>query len=140
MGATIVAPTAAERPEESRVTGPLPMIVVALCLLLTVVVLAYVALDREPDWTLLGVAGVAELGTLVVTVVACVQLARGDHDLSGPDAVTVVGYLLTGLLLLPIGFAWSLAERSRGATAVLAVAAFTAAFMVIRAEQVWGAL
>jgi hypothetical protein len=116
------------------------MIVVALCLLLTVVVLAYVVLDREPDWTLLGVAGVAELGTLVVTVVACVQLARGDHDLNGPDAATVVGYLLTGLLLLPIGFAWSLAERSRGATAVLAVAAFTAAFMVIRAEQVWGAL
>lgn len=121
-------------------TGPLPMVVVALCLLLTLVVLVYVALDREPDWTLLGVAGVAEVGTLVVTVVACVQLARGDHDLSGPDGATVVGYLLTGLLLLPIGFAWSLAERSRGATAVLAVAAFTAAFMVIRAEQVWGAL
>lgn len=121
-------------------TGPLPMVVVVVCLALTVVVLAYVALARVPDWGLLALAGLAEAGMLLVTVVACVQLARGDHDLSGPDAATVVGYLLTGLLLLPIGFAWSLAERSRGATAVLAVASLTAAFMVIRAEQVWGAL
>ena len=121
-------------------TGPLPLIVVAVCLVLTLVVLAYVALGRVPDWGLLALAGLAEAGTLLVTVVACVQLARGDHDLSGPDAATVVGYLLTGLLLLPIGFVWSLAEKSRGATAVLAVASFTVAFMVLRAEQVWGAL
>ena len=40
-------------------------------------------------------------------------------------------------MLLPIGFAWSLAERSRGATAVLAVAGLTEAFVVVRALQVW---
>ena len=45
--------------------------------------------------------------------------------------------LLAGLVLLPIGFAWSLAERSRGATAVLAVVGLAQAFVVVRAVQVW---
>ena len=120
-------------------TGPLPTIVIVASLVLTVVVLAYVVLAREPDWGLLGLAGVVEAATLVLTVVACVQLARGGHGLDGAQGATLVGYLLTGLLILPVGFAWSLVERSRGATAVLAVAAFTLAFMVLRATQIWAA-
>ena len=51
--------------------------------------------------------------------------------------VTLFGYLLAGLVLLPIGFAWSLAERSRGATAVLMVAGLAQAFVVVRVMQVW---
>ena len=120
-------------------TGPLPMIAVVAALALTLVVLVYVALGRVPDWGLLGLAGAAEAAALLVTVVACVQLARGGHGLDGAQGATLVGYLLTGLLLLPIGFAWSLAERSRGATAVLAVASFTLGFMVLRAMQIWSA-
>jgi hypothetical protein len=119
------------------VTGPLPWIAVVASLVLVVVVLVYVALDRVPDWGLLALAGVAEVAALVVTVVACVQLARGGHGLDGAQTVTLVGYLLTGLLILPIGFAWSLVERSRGATAALAVAALTLGFMVLRALQIW---
>lgn len=120
-------------------TGLLPTIAVVASLALAVVVLGYVALGRVPDWGLLALAGAAEAAALVVTVVACVQLARGGHGLDGAQGATLVGYLLTGLLILPIGFAWSLAERSRGATAVLAVAALTLAFMVLRATQIWGA-
>lgn len=118
-------------------TGPLPMIAIVASLVLAVVVLAYVALGRVPDWGLLGLAGVAEVATVVVTVVACVQLARGGHGLDAAEGTTLVGYLLTGLCILPLGFAWSLVERSRGATAVLAVAALTLAFMVLRAMQIW---
>ena len=120
-------------------TGPLPIIAIAASLLLTVVVLGYVVLGREPDWGLLGLAGVAEAAALTVTLVSAVQLVRGGHGLDGAEGTTLVGYLLTGLLILPVGFAWSLAERSRGATAVLAVAAFTLAFMVLRATQIWSA-
>ena len=54
---------------------------------------------------------------------------RQDHSM--------IGYLLSGLVLLPIGFLWSLAERSRGATAVLMVAGLAQAFVVVRALQVW---
>ena len=115
--------------------GPLPLALIAASLAFALVVLGYVALDRTPDWGLLGFAGVIELGTLVLLVVAAVQV--GDADLAGADAITLFGYLLAGLALLPIGFLWSLAERSRGATAVLLVAGLAQAFVVVRALQVW---
>ena len=115
--------------------GPLPLVLLVASLLFAVVVLVYVALDRTPDWGLLGFAGVIEAGTLVLLVVAAVQV--GDTDLAGAGAVTLFGYLVAGLVLLPLGFAWSLAERSRGATAVLLVAGLAEAFVVVRALQVW---
>ena len=116
--------------------GLLPPALIVASLLFALVALVYVVLARTPDWTLLALAGVVELGALVLLVVAAVQV--GGHGLSGGGVVTLFGYLVAALLLLPAGFVWSLAERSRGATAVLAVAGFTEAFVVLRALQVWG--
>ena len=115
--------------------GPLPLALIVASLVFAVVVLGYVALARTPDWALLGLAGIVEAGALVLLVVAAVQV--GGADLGGADAITLSGYLVAALVLLPIGFAWSLAERSRGATAGLAVAGLTEAFVVLRALQVW---
>ena len=115
--------------------GPLPLALIAASLAFTVVVLIYVALARTPDWGLLGFAGVIEAGTLALLVVAAAQV--GDADLGGAGAITLFGYLLAGLALLPIGFVWSLAERSRGATAVLAVVGLTQAFVIVRTLQIW---
>ncbi len=115
--------------------GPLPLVLIYASLAFAAVVLVYVALARTPDWGLLGFAGVVELGTLVLLGIAAVQV--GDVDLSGGGKVTLFGYLLAGLVLLPIGFVWSLAERSRGATSVLAVAGLAQAFVVVRVLQVW---
>ena len=115
--------------------GPLPLVLIYASLAFALVVLVYVALGRTPDWGLLGLAGLIEVGTLVLLVVAGAQV--GDRDLSGGGTVTLFGYLLAGLVLLPIGFVWSLAERSRGATAVLAVAGLAQAFVVVRTLQVW---
>ncbi|MDR7253173.1 hypothetical protein J2X46_002158 [Nocardioides sp. BE266] len=117
--------------------GPLPLALIAASLAFTLVALAYVALDRTPDWGLLGFAGVIELGTLVLLVVAAFQV--GDVSIPGAGEITLFGYLVAGLVLLPIGFAWSLAERSRGATAVLMVAGLAQAFVVVRTLQVWPA-
>jgi hypothetical protein len=117
------------------VDGPLPLALLAGSLLFAAVVLVYVALDRTPDWGLLGFAGVIEVATLVLIVVAAVQV--GGADLSGPALITFFGYLVAGLVLLPLGFAWSLAERSRGATAVLMIAGLAQAFVVVRALAVW---
>lgn len=115
--------------------GPLPLALIAASLVFAAVVLGYVALARTPDWGLLGFAGLIEAGALVLLVIAAVQV--GDVDLHGGGTVTLFGYLLAGLVLLPIGFVWSLAERSRGATAVLAVAGLTEAFVFVRVLQVW---
>lgn len=115
--------------------GPLPLVLLCASLAFAAVVLLYVVLDRTPDWGLLGLAGLVELGTLVLLGVAIAQV--GDVSLSGGATVTLFGYLVAGLVLLPIGFAWSLAERSRGATAVLMVAGLAQAFVVVRVMQVW---
>jgi hypothetical protein len=117
------------------VDGPLPLALIAASLAFTLAVLVYVALDRTPDWGLLGFAGVIELGTLVLLVMAALEV--GDVDIPGAGAITLFGYLVAGLVLLPIGFLWSLAERSRGATAVLMVAGLAQAFVIVRTLQVW---
>ena len=121
--------------ESALVDGPLPLALIAASLAFTLVVLVYVALDRTPDWGLLGLAGVIEVGTLVLLVMAALEV--GDADIPGAGAITLFGYLVAGLVLLPIGFLWSLAERSRGATAVLLVAGLAQAFVVVRTLQVW---
>ena len=115
--------------------GPLPVALIVASLAFAVVVLGYVVLARTPDWGLLGFAGLIEAGTLVLLVVAAVEV--GDVDLRGGGLVTLFGYLVAGLLLLPAGFVWSLAERSRGATAVLLVAGLAQAFVIVRVLQVW---
>lgn len=114
---------------------PLQTILVVASLLLAVVAGVYVALDRSPDNALVALVGLLELGFVVQAVVGIAQVA-GDDDVVSP--VTFVGYLLASLLVLPIGVLWSLAERSRGATAVLIVAALTTAFLVVRVEQLHG--
>ena len=115
--------------------GPLPLVLIFASLAFAAVVLVYVALARTPDWGLLGFAGLIEAGALVLLVVAAVKV--GGVDLGGGSAITLFGYLLAALVVLPIGFLWSLAERSRGATAVLAVVGLTQAFVIVRALQIW---
>lgn len=115
----------------------LSTVTIVAALVFSVIVLVYVALDRVPDWGLLGLAGVVEAATVALLVVASVQLARGQHEMAGIDITTYVGYLLTALCALPIGFFWSLTEKSRGATAVLAAAGLTHGFLVVRTLQVW---
>ena len=121
--------------ESDLVDSPFPSVVLVASLIFAAVVLVYVAIDRTPDWGLLGAAGFIEGLTLVLLVVAGIQV--GGVDLSGGALVTFFGYLVAGLVLLPAGFVWSLAERSRGATAVLAVAGLAQAFVILRAMQVW---
>ncbi len=113
----------------------LPAVLIGASLVFALVVLVYVALNRTPDWGLLGFAGVIEAGVLVLLAMAVVQL--GGQDLGAAGVLTLIGYLLAALVVLPLGFAWSLAERSRGATAVLVVVGLTEAFLIVRALQVW---
>ena len=114
---------------------PLQTILIVASLLLAVLAGVYVALDRSPDNALVGLAGLIEVGFIVQAGVGIAQVI-GDDDVASP--VTFIGYLIAALIVLPIGVLWSLAERSRGATAVLIVAALTAAFLVVRVMQLHG--
>lgn len=114
---------------------PLQTVLIVACLLVAVVALVQVAIDRPVGDGLVGLCGLVEIGLLVQAAVGIVQ-AFGDHD---APVVTFVGYLLACLLVLPAGAIWSLGERTRGGTAVLAVAGLTTAFLVVRLSQLWSA-
>lgn len=114
---------------------PLQTVLIVASLLLAVVAGVYVALDRSPDNALVALAGLLEVGFVAQAIIGIVQVADGE-DVTNP--VTFIGYLLAVLLVLPIGVLWSLAERSRGATAVLIVAGVTTAFLVVRVVQLHG--
>ena len=120
--------------QNHRVIEPLQTILIVASLLLAVLAGVYVALDRSPDNALVGLAGLIELGFVAQAGIGIAQVI-GDDEVASP--VTFVGYLLAALVVLPLGVLWSLAERSRGATAVLAVAGLAEAFVFVRALQVW---
>ena len=111
----------------------------ALVLLLTAVaaVATVVMLVRDESppsdryFLLLGALLVALLAQVVVGLVS---LARTDADV---DAVTFVAYLFTTLLVVPVGAALALVERTRWGTLVLLVALLTVAAMQLRLDSLW---
>ena len=84
----------------------------------------------DPYFLLLGLLLVV---LLVQAVVGLVALA-GTEAVDGP---TFVAYLLTAVLVVPVGAALALVERSRWGTLVLLVALLTVAAMQVRLDSLW---
>jgi hypothetical protein len=82
----------------------------------------------------LGLA-VVELLLVLQLVLGSIALAATSRDVSG---VLFVSYLVGVALALPIGAFWSLAERTRAGTAVLALALCTVAALELRLVAIWG--
>ena len=80
------------------------------------------------------VLGVIELLLVVQLVTGSFALAGTDRDVAG---VLFVSYLVGISLALPIGAFWSLAERSRSGTAVLALAVLTVVALEVRLGSIW---
>ncbi|MBC9731718.1 hypothetical protein [Nocardioides marmotae] len=108
--------------------------VLALTLVAVVMVVVHLVRDETAgDPTFLALA-VVEVVLLVQAVVGGVALAGTERDVAG---VTFVSYLVSILLVLPIGAFWSLAERSRAGTTVLLVALLTVAALEVRLWSLW---
>ncbi|WP_380168060.1 hypothetical protein [Jannaschia sp. R86511] len=90
---------------------------------------------RAPGRAMLWTGAGLELLLLGQAAVAVVLMATG----SGPVGSTVlfVSYLATVVCVLPLAVWWASAERDRWSSAVVAVAAFTVAAMVLRLWDVW---
>ena len=88
---------------------------------------------RIDDAQLLGSA-LLEVALVVQGVVGAVLLARTDRAVEG---ALFASYLLTSVLVVPLGAFWAVGERSRWGTGVLAVAALSTGALVLRLEQIW---
>ncbi|MDO5700054.1 MAG: hypothetical protein Q4P36_01095 [Bowdeniella nasicola] len=82
----------------------------------------FAILDRAVILKQLIVAGVVEVVVLVVMMLVIIAQVGGVH-LSDP--ITLWGYLLTCLILYPIGGAWALVDRTRVSSLALAVLAIS---------------
>lgn len=110
-------------------------VAVALCSLAAAVwsfVLA--ARGRSPQRTLLIAVGAVEILLIAQLVIAVVLLFV---DAAPDELATFIAYLVASVLALPIGAAWSLAERSRSSTAVLGVVCLAVPVIVLRMHELW---
>lgn len=106
------------------------------CALVAVYVVVLIVRDRLVDDPLLYALGVLEAGLVLQLVLGVVQVF-GDHgDL---NVAAYLGYLVGALLVLPIGFLWSAAERTRSGTAVLLVALVVLPVLFLRLNDLWEA-
>lgn len=121
-------------PYDDRVTDWLTWLIVGLGVVSLVVVVVALVRDEEPQDRTFVLLAVYELVVVVQLVLGCVLLAQTDRDVEG---VLFVSYLVGNTLALPIGVFWSLAERTRWGTAVLAVAALTVVGLQLRLETIW---
>ncbi len=113
---------------------PLVVAVSALAAALALWALVFVVADRAVVLRQLIAAGVVEAAIVVQGIVLAVLQLTGTPV---GDAVTLWGYLLVALLLLPGAAVVAFVERTRWSSVVLAVASVTIIVMELRMWQLW---
>ena len=110
-------------------SGTLVAVVCALALAMTVWAVVTVALDKRVQLPHLVGLGVVELALLVLVVTGVVTLVSGPRPV---ELATSVAYLVVAPFFLPAATFWTLADRSRPSTLVLAVGCFAVVVVVYR--------
>ena len=114
----------------------LQIVLAAICAVVAVWLVVLIVLDRLPNDYLYGALALLEVG-LVAQLVIGLVLVSGDHG--GVNVAAYVGYLVGALVILPVGFLWSLGERTRAGTGVLLVAVLVVPVLFLRLHDLWGA-
>ncbi len=117
-----------------RVSESVAYVLIAL----SIVVMAWagwLAVRNRPlDNALFYVAAALEIMLLAVAMGGFVALAVTDRPV---DGVTFGGYLLTIVVIMPIGIAWGASDKSRWGTGVIVIAAFIVIVLTWRLVQIW---
>ena len=130
----MVAEATRPRARVGGVIEPLTYVVVALATLLFIGSTYYAIRDRLIDDKLLALAGLVEVGLLVLLVFGLVGLGQIDD---ATEKATFVAYLIS-LPVIPIGTSLlTIKEKSRWAMGSMAIGAFAVAVMALRLQQIW---
>ena len=106
---------------------------IVLALILAVWAVVLVFLNRRIGNALFYVASVLEILLLGQMVGGFVALGVSDRSI---DGVTFVGYLLTTVLVMPIGVAWGASDKSRWGPGVVAICSFVVVVLTVRLLQI----
>ncbi|WP_208971812.1 hypothetical protein [Kineococcus rubinsiae] len=110
-------------------SGTLVAVVCALAFAMTVWAVVTVALDKRVQRPHLVGLAVVELALLVLVVSAVVALVTGTRPV---ELATSIAYLVVAPFMIPAATFWTLADRSRPSTLVLAVGCFAVVVVVYR--------
>lgn len=116
---------------------PLAAGIAALAVLLGVAGSVLAALDRRPAKPLLQGILLLQLLLLAQAAIAVTRLLQGDRP---QDVGAFVGYLIVSALLVPGGAIWSLEEKSRYGTLILAAVCLVVAVLQQRLVGLWGSV
>ena len=114
----------------------LQIVLSVVCLVAVLWLVVLIVLDRLPNDYLYAVLALLEVGLVAQLVIGLVMVS-GDHG--GVNVAAYVGYLVGALLILPVGFVWSLGERTRAGTGVLLVAVLVVPVLFLRLHDLWQA-
>lgn len=109
-------------------------VILAICAIAAILATVHLARDRPVEDGMYVVLALLEIALVVQLVWGAVAFGATSRDVSG---VLFFSYLVGVCFAAPIGAFWSLAERSRGGTAVLLVAVLTIAALVARLWSIW---
>jgi hypothetical protein len=121
------------------VIGPLAVVISVVSLALAAWAFVEFFRHREPTRPLERGLGVVGLLVLVQVVALVVGLARGQGPEEGGEVVTLVGYMLTALLLPPAGAVLARMEPTRWGSLLIGSAAVIVPVLILRLGQIWNA-
>jgi hypothetical protein len=75
-----------------------------------------------------------EIGLLAVAIGGFIALAVTERPV---DGVTFGGYLVTIIVIMPVGIAWGASDKSRWGPGVVVIAAFVVIVLTWRLVQIW---
>lgn len=102
-----------------------------------IIAMAAAFMGRKPND--LSVGGVALSGVLLLVQAVLALLAPLWGNRISGDALEYWMYVVGAIIIAIAAVLWSLVERERWSNAVLGIAAFSLAVMVIRMQQIWDA-
>jgi hypothetical protein len=109
-------------------------VLLGLSVVIAVWAVVLVVLDRRINNPLFYTAAALELVLVAQMVGGFVALGVGDRPI---DGITFSGYLLTAVVVMPIGVAWGASDKSRWGPGVVAISAFVVLVLVVRLGQIW---
>ncbi|MEV4509053.1 hypothetical protein AB0K00_08880 [Dactylosporangium sp. NPDC049525] len=117
--------------------GPLAVAIHVLSLALAAWAFVEFFRHREPTRPLFAGLGVVGVLVLVQVVALTVGLAGGRGPDDGGQVVTLVGYMLTALLLPPAGAVLARMEPTRWGSLLIGSAAVIVPVLILRLGQIW---
>lgn len=119
----------------ARVNGALATVVIVAALLLAAWGGLTTLLNRPAGRAHEMGAALVELGLVALTVVALVNIIRGDRP---TEPATFAGYLITTLGLLPATVWTARLEPTRWSSAIIGGGALVVPVLILRLQQIYG--